>query len=119
MLWLLSNTVKDITVQSNSQFHHVNQDIHWLNFTFHNFNELYNTVRQLEFALLQMVHQTDELIGSLQAVMLGKLPINLINVFALQNILRNVSLQLPEGYQLVAGTKIDDIHLYFEFLRSQ
>jgi hypothetical protein len=39
---------------------------------------------------------------------------NLINVLTLQIILRNVSLQLPEGYQLIAGTKTDDIHLYFE-----
>ena len=32
--------------------------------------------------------------------------------FALQNILRNVSLHLPEGYGLVADININNIHLY-------
>jgi hypothetical protein len=30
--------------------------------------------------------------------------------------MRNVSLQLPENNKLVAGTKIEDIHLYYEFI---
>jgi len=31
----------------------------------------------------------------------------------LHNILRNVSLHLPENFELVAGVKFDNIHLYY------
>jgi len=35
----------------------------------------------------------------------------------LNNILRNVSLCLPENYELIAGTKFDNIHLYYELIK--
>jgi len=43
---------------------------------------------------------------------LGKLPIGFINPTTLYNILRNVSLHLPENFELVAGVKIENINLY-------
>ena len=73
---------------------------------------MYTVIRQLEFALLQMIHQSDELLGSIQSVLQGKLPISLINLATLQGILRNMSLQLPEGYELIVGTKTDKTYLY-------
>ena len=44
---------------------------------------------------------------------LGRLPIGFINPTTLHNILRNVSLHLPENFELVAGVKFDNIHLYY------
>ena len=35
-----------------------------------------------------------------------------MNPTVLQSILRNVTLRLPEGYELIAGTGIENIHLY-------
>jgi len=35
----------------------------------------------------------------------------------LQGILRNVTLKLPEGYELIAGTRIYDIHSYYNLDR--
>ena len=32
----------------------------------------------------------------------------------LHSSLRNISLCLPENYELIAGTKFDNIHLYYE-----
>jgi hypothetical protein len=49
--------------------------------------------------------------------MQGKLSIELVNLSVYQNIFRNVSLQLPEGYELVAGTNIHNIHLYYELVK--
>jgi hypothetical protein len=63
---------------------------------------------------IQTVQQVSELVEAVQQALQGKLPIHLINSVMLQNILRNVSLHLPEGYELVAGTKMDNIHLYYE-----
>jgi len=44
----------------------------------------------------------------------GRLSIKLVNPTVLQSILRNVTLRLPEGFELIAGTSIENIHLYYE-----
>jgi len=86
----------------------------WLNVTLRNYSELCTVIRHLEFALLQVIYQADELVGAIKCVLQGKLPISLISPTTLQDILRNVSLQLPEGYELILGTKSDKIYLYYE-----
>jgi hypothetical protein len=35
----------------------------------------------------------------------------------LQSILRNIILHLPEGYELIAGTRTEDIHQYYKLLK--
>jgi len=47
---------------------------------------------------------------------MGKLPINLINPTALHNILKNVSLHLPENYELIERARIENIHLYYDLI---
>ena len=67
--------------------------------------------------MLQLIHQFDELLAAMQCVLQGKLPIALINPTTLQAILRNISLKMPEGYELVVGTKTDKIYLYYELVQ--
>ena len=86
----LSNIVKNDIIQSHNRFQEIARDILWLNVTLFNHGELLVTIRQLEHALMQMIQHTDELLTAIQYVMLGKLPINLINPTTLQNIMRNV-----------------------------
>ena len=50
-------------------------------------------VTQLEFAILQLTQQIDELLGTTQSILQGKLPTALINPTILHNILRNVTLK--------------------------
>ena len=64
-----------------------------------------------------MIHETDELIGAIQCVLQGKLPVSLISPTTLQGILRSVSLQFPEGYELIVGTKLDKMYLYYELVQ--
>ena len=40
--------------------------------------------------------------------------IKLVNPIVLQIILRNVTLGLPEGYELIAGNDIENTHLYYD-----
>ena len=47
---------------------------------------------------------------------MGKLPVNLINPTTLHNILKGVSFQLPENYELIAGARIENIHLYYNLI---
>ena len=56
------------------------------------------------------------MINAVQSVLQGKLPTDLINPTTLQNILGNVDMHLPEGYELIASTRSDNIYLYYELV---
>ena len=64
-----------------------------------------------ELAVLQLTQQL-ELMDAIQYIIMGKLPVNLINPINLHNILKNVSLHLSENYELIAGARKENIHLY-------
>jgi len=110
----LSSIVKDIVSQSYEKFQQTAGDVIWLNYTLHSQSDLFTAVRQLEFALLQMTQQVSDLISAVQSVLQGQLPMSLINPTTLQNILRNISMHSPEGYELITGSRTDSIYLYYE-----
>ena len=64
--------------------------------------------------MFQLVQQVDDLFNVVQCAMHGRLSIKLVNPIVLQNILRNVTLGLPESYGLIADTDIANIHLYYD-----
>ena len=74
-------------------------------------------VRQLEYALLQLTLQVDELIVAIQHTISGKVPITIIGPNVLHNILKNISLYSPDSYELIAGNKIDNIRVYYESIK--
>jgi len=71
----------------------------------------YIVIRQLELALLQMIHQFNGLLGAIQSVLQGKLPTSLINPTTLQGILRKLFFQLSEMYKLIVGKRTDKLYL--------
>jgi hypothetical protein len=111
----LSGTVKDILLQSHDHFQQVTKDILWIN-ALQNYNELFTVVGQIGFLLLQTIRQIDILFNAVQSMLQGKLPLTFINFSTLQNILRNVSLHLPAGYELVKGTQTQDLHSYYDLV---
>lgn len=113
----LSSVVKDQMIQSHDQFLSITKVMLWLNATFHRESSVFTVIRQLEFTLLKLIQHIDDLFNAVQYPTLGKLPIKLVNPLQLQNILRNLTLQLPEGYELMAGTSREIIHLYYELTK--
>ena len=101
----LSTIAKDTVAQSHKRFQETARDVVWLNYILHGRSELFTAIRQLEFSLLQLIQQVGDLISAVQSVLQGKLPLRLINPTTSLNILRNVSMNLPEEYELVAGTR--------------
>jgi len=99
----LSTVVKDFMIETNDRFYEITRDILWLNLTVHSKSKVYMAVGQLEFALLQLTQQVEELLAAVQHTLQGKLPVTLISPSVLHNIIRNVSFHLPEGYELVAA----------------
>jgi hypothetical protein len=76
------------------------------------------TIRELELAILRLMQQLDELMSAVQYTALGKLPLNLVDPTTLLSIFKNISLHLPDGYELVAGTKIENVHFYYGYTQN-
>jgi hypothetical protein len=62
--------------------------------------------------------QLDELMNAVQHATLGKLPMTLVDPVTSHSILKNISLRLLDGYELVAGTKLEDVHLYYDCIQT-
>jgi hypothetical protein len=60
----------------------------------------------------------EEWLEALQYIMLGKVPINLISPKLLGEIITSVTLGLPEGYELAAGTRTDSLTWYYQTLQT-
>ena len=112
----LSGILKEVLIKSGDKFKRITRDIFWLNITMYNYSELFMVIRHLEFAILQLSEQINDIMDAMQYVLLGKLPINLLSPVTLYNILKNVSLHLPEGYEIIAGNKIENVQLYYELI---
>jgi len=64
----LSSIVRDFVIRSHDRFGDMTRDILWLNVTIDSQSEIYMAVRQLEFSLLQLILQVDELIVAIQCI---------------------------------------------------
>ena len=112
----LSTVVKKFMIDSHGRFFETTRVVLWLNLTVHSQREVYMAVRQLEIALFQLTQQVDELLAAIQYTLQGKLPVTLIGPSDLHGIIRNLSLHLPKGYELVARTKQQNIFLYYDLI---
>jgi hypothetical protein len=104
-------------VQLHDRYAQLARDILWFNATFLNHSLLFNLIKQLEFSLLQLSLQVDELLLAIHNTLSGKLPITIIGPNVLHNILRNISLCLPDNYEFTGGTKIENIYMYYELIK--
>jgi len=63
-------------------------------------SSIFTSVRQLEFAILELRTLSKEVLISLDSTMTGKLSMNFIPPVLLKNILKNVTSYFPDGYTL-------------------
>ena len=106
----LSGIIRDDMIKSHDKFLAITRDILWLNMTIYAQSALFMTIRQLELAVLQLTQQLDELMNAIYSIIMGKLPVSLINPTTLHSISKNVSLHLPENSELIATTRMENIH---------
>ena len=69
----LSNIVKDIVTQSNEHYREVERDLMWLNLTLFGQSRIFTAVRELQFTLLHLIQQVDELFAAIQHAIQGKI----------------------------------------------
>jgi hypothetical protein len=89
----------------------------WLNVALHGMSQLYILIRQLEFSILKLQENLDQVVGALECVLLGKLPVSLFSPHTLRDILGNVSWKLPEGYECVFGSRYANLYKYYEIIQ--
>jgi len=97
---VLSQQVKTITLDSNLWKDRVEVTIHWLNATLYNQTSMFVHIRQLEFAILQLLIQIRQLQNGIENSLNGRLSLSLISPETLLEILKNVTFYLPGGYNL-------------------
>jgi hypothetical protein len=79
-------------------------------------SEVYMALRQLEFSVLQLTRQIDALLAAVQYMILAKIPMAFISLTVLHSILRNVPFHFPQNYEFIAGTKLGNVHLYYNLI---
>ena len=109
----LSSTLKAIATKAQEGFQEVATRLAWYNKQ----REAATAVRQLEFALMKLEISIDELIDALQFVLLGKVPLNLLKPNVLQEMLKNVTMVLPEGREMIAGLNLNNMYLYYDMIQ--
>jgi len=99
---------------SQEKFHEIANKLEWGNLQ----REAATAIRELEFTLTQLEISINELINAIQYVMIGRVPVNLINPTMLQDMLKNVVLVLPEGCELIVGLSPNNVYLYYEVIQT-
>jgi hypothetical protein len=75
-------------------------------------------VRSLEFSVMQLEGEIDELVNAFQALGGVKLPISLISFAQLHSILKNLTLALPADFELVMGSHYSQLPWYHANIRA-
>jgi hypothetical protein len=72
----------------------------------------------LESELTNLEISISELQVAFQFVLIGKIPLNLINPRILKEMLRNVSMVLPDGYTLILGLRQNNMIMYYDIVKA-
>jgi len=110
----LPATLKDIAMRSQEKFQEIATKLEWGNLQ----REAAMAIRELEFTLTQLEISIDEFMNAMQYVMIGRVPVNLISPTILQDMLKNVTLVLPESYELIVRLSPNNVYLYYEVIQT-
>jgi hypothetical protein len=83
----MSTIVKKELVQLHDRYVQLTRDVMWLISASFNQSALFTVIRELEYALLQLNRQEDQLLTAVHLMLSGKLPLSLISPHVLHNIL--------------------------------
>jgi hypothetical protein len=113
----LSATVKDHIIRSYNYSQNLAQELMLVNISFLAQSSLFTSIRQLQFSLMKLTQQLDELMNAVQLAMLGKVPISLVSHNLLLNVLKNLTLQLAGSCEIAYGIRDQDMSLYYELVK--
>ena len=97
--------LKDFAPKSQEKFQKTVSRLEWSL----KLQEATNAVTHLEFTLTQFEFQMDKILEAFHTLVTGRQPPNLLSPDVLHNTLTNVTLSLPEGLQLIVGSRYTDL----------
>ena len=100
--------LRDFTMKSQEKFQKTVTRFEWAM----KLQEATTAVRQLVFSLTQLELQINELLEAFQTLVTGKMPPRLIQFNVFQDISKNVTLNLPQGYELIMGNQFNNMPWY-------
>jgi hypothetical protein len=110
----LTFIIKDYVLKVQDKFQNLVSKLEWITKQ----QEVNTAVRKLEFFVTQLQIQVDELVSAFQVLQMGRLPLNLITFAQLEAILRNVTLTLPPGSELIMGSHHHHIPWYIANVKA-
>jgi hypothetical protein len=93
--------LRDYVVKIRDKYQNIVSRIDWMRKQ----QEATLAVRDLEFKLIQFQLQLEQLLEAFQTLMTGRIPANLLSFEKYHDILKDVTLNLPEGWELAMGSK--------------
>jgi hypothetical protein len=110
----MSTAIKDFAVKGKESFQKVVNKLQWNN----KLRAYLALIRQLEFALIRLESNLDQTLVSLQFVLTQLVPANLLLPPVFRSILVNVTLGLPEHFELAGGTPEVYMSWYYEVVTT-
>jgi len=108
----LSSDIRRFAQATQASFQEVASKLEWGN----KIRSMMDLTRQLEFTLLRLETRLGELLSALQQAVHRRVPVQLIPPYLLERILTNVSLGLPENFNLIKG--LQDLPFYYEYIET-
>jgi hypothetical protein len=106
-----SNILKDFALKSQEKFQKTISRLEWAV----KLQEATMAVRQLEFTLTQLEFQIGKFLEIFNTLVTGRAPPSLLTPDMLHDILTNVTLNLPKGYELFMGSQYGNLPWYYEY----
>jgi hypothetical protein len=110
----LTNALKSVAFSAKEGLQDVASKLAWYNKQ----QETATIVRELEFATAKLEISINELIDAVQIVLLGNVPMNLVKPNVLRDMLKNVTMILPENLELIASLNPNNMYLYYDMIRA-
>jgi hypothetical protein len=110
----LTAIVNDYVIKVQEKFQNTVSRLEWMAKQ----QQVNTAVRSLEFSVMQWEGEIDELVNAFQTLGLGKLPISFLTFTKPHSILKNVTLALPAGYELVMGSHYSQLPWFHANVRT-
>jgi hypothetical protein len=109
----LSEAIKNVAHKAHEGFQDDAAKLAWSNKE----REPGSAIKEIEYALVSLEANVVELIDTLQFVTLGRIPLNLVKPNILREMLKNITMILPEVYELIGGVNPNNMFLYYEMVQ--
>jgi uncharacterized coiled-coil protein SlyX len=109
-----SYVLKDFALKSQEKFQKTITRLEWAV----KLQEATTAEIYLEFTLTQLEFQIDKILEAFNTLVTGRVSPSLLTPNILHVILTNVTLSLPEGYELLTGTKYGSLPWYYRYANA-